>query len=151
VFETLFKYPCVIARHRAGASVEARELFLNHCASQGLAGATLLRHARELLVIAERIDITSGEPISLPAIEAAADHWARKQHSRHRVQSLHWSRKLFVQTATSWLHFLGVWRKSNPRWRLLRTALSTSPLTSAMSAVYPRPLSAVRDGMWRSF
>jgi integrase/recombinase XerD len=115
VFETLFKYPRVIARHRTGASVEARELFLNHCATQGLAGATLLRHARELLVIAERIDITSGEPIGLPAIEAAADHWARKQHSRHRVQSLQWSRKLFVQTATNWLHFLGCLEEAQPK------------------------------------
>jgi integrase/recombinase XerD len=33
--------------------------------------------------------------------------WAREQYSRHRVQALQWSRKLFVQTATNWLHFLG--------------------------------------------
>jgi hypothetical protein len=51
-------------------------------------GATLLRHARELLVIAERIDITSGEPIALPTIEAAADRWAREQHDRHRVHAI---------------------------------------------------------------
>jgi len=57
VFETLFKYPRVVARHRTGPSVEARQRFLTHCVSQGLAGATLLRHARELLAIAERIDI----------------------------------------------------------------------------------------------
>jgi len=48
MFETLFKYPRVVARHRTGRSAEARELFLKHCLSQGLAGATLLRHAREL-------------------------------------------------------------------------------------------------------
>ena len=115
MFETLFKYPRVIARHRTGPSAEARERFLQHCVSQGLAGATLLRHARELLVIAERIDVTSGEPIGLPAIEGAADHWARKQHSRHRVQSLQWSRKLFVQTATNWLHFLGCLEEAQPK------------------------------------
>jgi len=73
VFETLFKYPRVVARHRTGRSAEARERFLKHCVSQGLAGATLLRHAREFLVIAERIDITSGETIGSPAVEAAAD------------------------------------------------------------------------------
>jgi hypothetical protein len=38
---------------------------------QGLAGATLLRRARELLVIAERIDITIGETVGTPAIETA--------------------------------------------------------------------------------
>jgi integrase/recombinase XerD len=107
VFETLFKYPRVVARHRTGPAVEARERFLKHSVGQGLAGATLLRHARELLVIAERIDITSGEPIGSSAIERAADCWAREQHDRHRVQSLQGSRKLFVQTATTWLRFLG--------------------------------------------
>jgi hypothetical protein len=40
------------------------------------------------LVIAERIDITSGEPIALPTIEAAADRWAREQHDRHRVHAI---------------------------------------------------------------
>jgi integrase/recombinase XerD len=114
VFETLFKYPRVVARHGGGPSVEARERFLTHCVSQGLAGATLLRHARELLVIAERIDITSGEPIGSPAIEAA-DCWTREQHHRHRVQALQWSRKLLVQTATTWLHFLGCLEEPQPK------------------------------------
>lgn len=115
MFETLFKYPRVVARHRTGPSVEARERFLTHCVSQGLAGATVLRHARELLVIAERIDITSGEPIGSPAIETAADCWAREQHDRHRVQALQWSRKLFVQTAATWLHFLGCLEEPQPK------------------------------------
>ena len=115
MFETLFQYPGVVARHRAGPFVEARERFLNHCVSQGLAGATLLRHARELLVIAERIDITIGQTIGSPVIEAAADRWAREQHARQRVQGLQWSRKLFVQTATNWLHFLGRLEEPRPK------------------------------------
>jgi len=41
-----------------------------------------VRHARELLVIAERIDITIGETIGAPVIEAAADRWAHEQHGR---------------------------------------------------------------------
>jgi len=115
MFETLFKYPRVVARHRKGPFAEARERFLKHCVSQGLAGATLLRHARELLVIAERIDLTSGEPIGPPAIEAAADCWAHEQHRRRRVQAPGWSRKLFVQTATNWLHFLGCLEEPPPK------------------------------------
>ncbi len=115
MFETLFKYPRVIARHRTGPSAEAREQFLKHCVGQGLASATVLRHARELLVIAERIDITRGETIGSPAIDDAADRWAREQHDRHRVQALQWSRKLSVQTATNWLHFLGCLDKPQPK------------------------------------
>jgi site-specific recombinase XerD len=67
------------------------------------------------LVIAGRIDITIGATIGAPDIEAAADEWAREQYSRHRVQALQWSRKLFVQTATNWLHFLGRLEEPQPK------------------------------------
>ncbi len=40
-FESLFQYPAIVARHRGGPFAEARERFINHCASQGLARATL--------------------------------------------------------------------------------------------------------------
>jgi site-specific recombinase XerD len=107
MFETLFQYPAIVARHRSGPFAEARERFLNHLASQGFARATLLVYARELLVIAERIDITMGEAIGLSTIEAAAKRWAGEQHQRQRVHSLRWSRERFVQTTKDWLHFLG--------------------------------------------
>ncbi|MGI8746177.1 MAG: hypothetical protein ACR2NN_27075 [Bryobacteraceae bacterium] len=48
----------------------------------------MLRHARELLVIAERIDISIDEMIGPPVIKTAADRWARKQQDRQRVQGL---------------------------------------------------------------
>ena len=96
MFETLFQYPAVVIRQRSGPFAEARERFLNHCASPGFARATLVRRARELLVIAERIDITRGEAIGLSTIEAAADRWARGQRQRQRAQGLRWSRELFV-------------------------------------------------------
>ena len=105
MFETLFQYPAVVIRQRSGPFAEARERFLNHCASPGFARATLVRRARELWVIAERIDITRGAAIGLSAIEAAADRWARRQ--RQRAQGLRWSRELFVPMAKDWLHFLG--------------------------------------------
>jgi integrase/recombinase XerD len=107
MFESLFQYPGVAARHREGPSVEARERFLNHGFSQGLARATLLRQARELLVIAERVDLAGGDAIGLPTIEAAANRWAREQHKRQRARSLQWPRQLFIQTATKWMQFLG--------------------------------------------
>ena len=88
MFETLFKYPGVVTRHRTGPFAEARERFLNHRVSRGLAGAASLRHARELLVIAGRIDITVGETIGSPVIEAAADRWARERHDRQRFGAL---------------------------------------------------------------
>ena len=115
MFETLFQYPAIVARHRGGPFAEARERFLNHCAGQGLARATLQHYAQELLVVAERIDITMGEAIGSSAIEAAADGWAREQHQRQRVRGLRWSRTRFVQTATDWLRFLGRLEVPKPR------------------------------------
>ena len=64
MFNTLFHYPRVLARHRQGPSAQARERYLTHCADQGAARGTLLRTARELLVIAQRLDITTDQMIS---------------------------------------------------------------------------------------
>jgi integrase/recombinase XerD len=107
MFEALFIYPKVSARHRTGPSVDAREQYLAHCASYGAARATLLRLANELLVIAERIDVNAGKTISLADVEAAADSWTRYQRRRGRAHSRRWPRLRFIQVATAWLRFLG--------------------------------------------
>jgi integrase len=82
-----------------------------------MAHTTLQRYAQELLIVAERIDITVDETLKSSVIDAAADRWAREQHQRQRVRSLRWSRELFVQTATNWLHFLG--RLERPKLRIV--------------------------------
>ena len=78
MFETLFRYPAVVARHQNGPFAEARERFLSHCYEQGMAHATLQRRAQELLVIAERIDITVGEEIKPSVIEACRSSKCRR-------------------------------------------------------------------------
>jgi integrase/recombinase XerD len=107
MFEDLFVYPKVLARHRAGPSADARERFLGHCAGYGAARGTLLRLANELLVVAERIDVNSGKTIPLADVEATADSWARYQRRRGRAHSGRWPRLRFIQVATAWLRFLG--------------------------------------------
>ena len=67
------------------------------------------------LIIAERMDVS--QAVGSPTIEEAAECWAREQHQRHRVQDLQWSQTLFVQTATSWLRFLG--RLEEPKVEIL--------------------------------
>ena len=107
MFEDLFAYPKVLARHRAGPSVDARERFLAHCAGYGATRGTLLRFANELLVIAERIDVNSGKSFSLADIEAAAERWTRYQLKRGRAHGKRWPRVAFIQVARAWLRFLG--------------------------------------------
>jgi hypothetical protein len=106
MFETLFTYPAVLARYQTGPGSAERGRYLAHCAGQGLARETLLRIARELLVVAERLDVTVGHQITRLEIETAAGKWVRHQRRRRRGGRGEWSRRLFVQVATDWLRFL---------------------------------------------
>ena len=87
MFETLFKYPGVLARHRSGPFTDLRKRFLIHCADEGLAHATLLHVANELLVVAGRIDLTAERQISLAEIEAAMAIWEARNAARSPAAS----------------------------------------------------------------
>ncbi|ANB76380.1 integrase [Paraburkholderia phytofirmans OLGA172] len=106
MFETLFSYPKVVARHRHGPQADARERFLLHCAEQGLSRATLAYLASELLVVAQRLHMGRRQ-VSAQEIEAAADRWARHQTRHKRARTSKWSRQRFIATAASWLRFIG--------------------------------------------
>jgi site-specific recombinase XerD len=107
MFESLFHYPRVLARHREGPFARERDRYLCFCGSGGAAQATLLRIARELLVIASRIDLSGDRLISSGEIDIAADRWVRHQRRGHRIRTSEFSRRLFVQTANAWFRFLG--------------------------------------------
>lgn len=115
MFEILFTYRAVQRRHQEGRAADERERFLSHCADQGMARTTLQRIAQQLLVIVDRIDVTDGQTIGLPEIEALAARWAREQQRRHRAQGSRWSHQIFVQTATSWFRFLGRLNQPEPK------------------------------------
>jgi len=107
MFDTLFTYPNVLARHEAGPAAEERNRYLVHRASEGIARTTLLRIAAELSVVARWIDLAHGKPVTLQDIDAAARRWADYQQRRCRADSGRWSRQLFIGVATAWLRFLG--------------------------------------------
>ena len=64
MFDTIFHYPRVLARHRDGPASEERRRFLFYRASTGAAPATLSLLARELLVIARRIDLSDNKLVT---------------------------------------------------------------------------------------
>ena len=107
MFEGLFTYSKVLARHQQGPEASKRARYLRHLADQGAARETLLRNARELLVIAERLDLSVDRQIGHEEIEAAAQCWAEYQHTRNRTAGEEWSRRLFQDVAAAWLRFLG--------------------------------------------
>lgn len=61
MFESLFQNPTVVARHREVPAVDERQRFLLHRANEGAARRTLLRIARELLVIAKNINVAGAQ------------------------------------------------------------------------------------------
>lgn len=107
MLERLFKYPAVLARHRNAPLFEEREHYLVHRAQQGCANNTLLRIARELLLVIQPLDMPSKSLVTAQQIRVAAERWARQQCRRGRAHCFRWSRELFVQVATDWLRFLG--------------------------------------------
>ena len=106
MFDILFHYPRVLARHCEGPSANERERFLSHCASGGAAHSTLVRLASELLLIARRIKLDDNRSIPWTEIEAAADRWVRYQQRHHRIRTARFSQERFIQTALAWLRFL---------------------------------------------
>jgi hypothetical protein len=108
MFEALFTYRKVLARHEAGAAAAERERYLVHRAGdEGIARATLLRITRETLVVAKWMDLGHDKSVSPQDIEAAAQKCALHQQRCHRSGDGRWSRRLFVDTATGGLRFLG--------------------------------------------
>jgi len=107
MFDTLFKYAKVLARHQDGPAAEERERYLVHRAScDGVAPATVLRIARETLAVARYIDLSHGGNVTPEDIAFAAQRWAMDQLCKGRADGLG-SRQLFTQVATDWLRFIG--------------------------------------------
>ena len=108
MFDTLFKYAKVLARHQGGPAAEERERYLVHRAcSDGIAPATLIRIARETLAVAQYIDLSHDGSVKPEDIAAAAQRWTTDQLRNGRAKNGAWSQQLFVQVATDWLRFAG--------------------------------------------
>jgi site-specific recombinase XerD len=71
-----------------------------------MALGTLIGKANEILVIAQRLDL-SADQVTREQINVAAERWARHQRRRGRCCGLRWSRERFAQVATGWLSFIG--------------------------------------------
>lgn len=111
MFEKLFKYRGVQARHQNAPFTQERLAYLSHRAEQGSAKATLLNIARELLVVCRYLKLVPPREIDADEIKIAAQKWARQQQRDHKSKIQYWSQSLFILRATQWLHFLGLLKK----------------------------------------
>ena len=113
MFETLFKRPTAVARHREGPWADARKRFLEACAQQGYSRSMLMKIAWVLLAVAYRIDIDHGK-LSTHDIEVAIDSRMRFVRRSRPAKKAPWSRQLFMHFSRAWLRSLGCLEERAP-------------------------------------
>lgn len=113
MFETLFKRPTAVARHREGPWADARKRFLEACAQQGYSRSMLMKIAWVLLAVAHRIDIDHGK-LTAYDIEVAVDARMRFVRRSQPTKKAPWSRQLFVHFTSAWLRSLGCLEEPSP-------------------------------------
>lgn len=106
MFETLYPYSRVLARHLAGPAAEERDRYVAHFAASGATRDSVSNLASGLLVVAQRLDVSGTRAVTPEEIALIADRWIG--HHRRRGRSISPGRRQrFVQVATDWLRFMG--------------------------------------------
>jgi hypothetical protein len=75
MFETLFPRPFTARMQESAAFAETRSNYLVHLSNQGYARATMRAVARDILSVAERIEMTPLRKATLAAVESAVKSW----------------------------------------------------------------------------
>jgi integrase/recombinase XerD len=106
MFESLYRYSRVLGRHLDGPAAEERDRFVGHFAASGATRDSVSNLASEVLVVAQRLDVSGTRTVTPDEVASVADRWVR--HCRRRGRSISPSRRQrFVQVATDWLRFMG--------------------------------------------
>lgn len=99
MFEDLFIDRGTIAHYRCEPLLEERLSYLRHCAQEGARPHTLRTIAAAQITLIRLLDLRTGERVSVPRIEAAAD----RRSSRSAQPKV---RRIFVSRAVRWLRFV---------------------------------------------
>lgn len=105
MFETLFKLPTAVARHREGPHVAERERFLKECAQHGYSHSMLVKIAWVLLTVAPQIDSDHGQ-FTANEIARIVDHRRRVHRPSELGKESRWTRDLFLHFTRLWLRSL---------------------------------------------
>lgn len=138
MFETLFKYPGVIRRHREGPLAAERADYLNELVAQHMAPETVLRRARYCLCIA--VELQRWPPTHCfdeHEVGALAATWAAGRSAEGRASSPRWPEEHFRFTATEFLRSCG---------RLRPTVFKTARYATELAEF----IGAQQEGPWQS-
>ncbi len=107
MFETLFKYPGVIRRHREGPLAAEWAGYLRELVAQSMAQETILRRARYCLCVA--VELQRWPPthcFNEDEVETLAAIWASRRFACGRASSPRWPTEYFRFAATEFLRSL---------------------------------------------
>lgn len=106
MFESLYRYSRVLDRHLDGPAAEERDRFVAHFVASGATRDSVSNLASEVLVVAQRLDLSGTRNVTPEEIASVADRWVR--HCRRLGRSISPGRRQrFVQVASDWLQFMG--------------------------------------------
>lgn len=110
MFDTLFRYPAVLRRHRDGPLATERAAYLARLSAQGSAPGTLLKCARYCLAVAHALQATPhGQPFTTSDIDVLAHAWAAGRVEGRHAAAPQWPHQHFRAIATDLLKMLGRW------------------------------------------
>lgn len=109
MFEELFTTRDAIEKHQAAPLAEQRLRYLDHLAELGTSRRMLRLVAMEQTRLVHLLDLTEGDTVTIPQLEAVIREWSRPgNHRYHRtVPTSPASTKRVVRGAIRWLRFLG--------------------------------------------
>jgi integrase/recombinase XerD len=111
MFEQLFKRRAAVISHRSAPFAAERQFYLKHLLDEGRSRKTLRNIAHLLFAVAHHLRL-DGPEITLLAIEAAAEGWAKTTLRSARCR--HVGERQFVYHAAGLLRVLGRLRESRP-------------------------------------
>ena len=110
MFDTLFRYPTVLRRHRDGPFATERAAYLAGLAARGHAPGTVLKCARYCLAIAHQLQTSPPDQAFTPAdIDRVARVWAAGRVEGQHAAAPRWPHVHFRAIATDFLKTLGRW------------------------------------------
>jgi hypothetical protein len=120
MFDQLAKRSNRLRVYTTGRFAEERRAFLCDLSKGGRSLPTLRNINRLLLVIAERVNIRQGTPITERQIVRAADDWVKTSCGlSSKTETRDIQRRRFNFVAKHWFRFLGKWRDPirNPQFK----------------------------------
>ncbi|WP_052494911.1 hypothetical protein [Cupriavidus basilensis] len=112
MYETLFKYPGVLARYHEGPYAEAREQFVESCAKQGYSRRMQVKIAWILMTVAPALDLSRGALTALD-VQRAVERRMHVLQQPGGVTDATSSAVVFIRFVVAWLRGMNLFAEAS--------------------------------------